>query len=105
MKLLSFIIGLLFATFMIIIIAVPIMLLDAWAFKTLWGWFVSGQFDIRAIGYAEALGLSVLYSVLKTPRLEMEGEKAKTGRMIVNKFAQPLLAVGTGWLVKYFGGL
>jgi hypothetical protein len=91
----------------IVLLAVPAMLLRAWALRILWGWFVVGYFSLPALTYVEAMGLAIVVGMFKSTHVNktQEGETAHWGAALIDMFSGPLLAVGTGWLVRYFGGV
>lgn len=79
----------------------PAMLLRAWAFVTLWVWFVI-PFGLPAVGYAHALGLSLFVSWLVHQTPPQEPDPNHLLRSVMYSLLTPPIAVGFGWLYLQF---
>ena len=92
----------------VIVTVVPAMLVRAWALTKLWAWFVVPISNLPQIGYAQAIGISMLLGMLTahyTPHEDKCTEKEKAISYISYAFLYPLLTVCIAWCVKYFGSL
>ena len=79
--------------------------LNAWALKVLWGWFVAPVFELPNLGLFEAMGLSCIVSFLiASTKQDEEDEKEASAWVKAFTLAviRPLLAVGMGWIIVQF---
>ena len=92
-----------------LLLAVPLTtLLRGWALSVLWAWFVTPFFGIKLLPIGYALGLAILVGYL-VPSTECQKEddslKSTTEKIITvlaKAILAPLLAVGMGWIIRYF---
>lgn len=88
-----------------LLISVPLIFLWAWALRILWGWFIVTTFPaVPMLSYAQAMGVSVTVSILKGAVHEAK-EKEESWKYLLGVLLKPIMAVGVGWAVKYFGGM
>jgi hypothetical protein len=92
--------------FFTLLISVPLMLWRAFVITVLWGWFIVPQFAISQLGMINAIGLSLVVSLL-TARLSKvdsdddERNKTLAGQIAVGIVA-PAMALLYGWIVVQF---
>jgi len=83
-------------------------LLNGWALKVLWSWFVAPVFQVSSISIAQAIGISLLFVLLQSSTRTSNNnssEKSPTTLLLEAVFlavVTPLFAVGCGWVVSLF---
>ena len=75
------------------------VILRGWALSTLWGWFAVPIFHLPALSIPQAIGVSIVVSLLTYQRIP-EGAKDKKWDPIAHSVLVPLFAVWVGWIVK-----
>src|SRR3990167_10906610 len=89
------------------LVAAAGLFIRAWAITLLWAWFLVPIVPLLPlIGYAQALGLSLVLNTLITkPSVHNDSERSMAERIgeIAGIIIGPVFAVGVGWLIKYFG--
>lgn len=85
------------------IIATPfVILLDAWALCYMWQHFVMPTFNVQAIGYAMAIGLSIIPRYVmhyESPKLETNSEKWTS---LAKYLLRPPCVVLVAWILTLF---
>ncbi len=77
---------------------IGIVFLSGWVLKVLWGWFMVPATNFHEISLANAIGLTMLVTALKTmPKTEDSPNSAKLARFFVYAGVQ-LAFLGIGWL-------
>lgn len=77
-------------------------LLNGWALSVLWRWFVSPVFEIRNLGIAEAIGLSLIVSYLTHQAQNKNREENSLANTLGLVIVRPLFSVLIGWCIKFF---
>jgi len=92
----------------IIVLTILSIFVGAWAFSTLWSWFIV-PIGLPAIGYAHAYGLMIVTSFLKMRPKDFDTsdnkERKSFGEHVTRLFMYIffyLVAVGMGWLTLLF---
>lgn len=93
----------------IILLTALTIFVGAWAFSTLWSWFIV-PIGVPAIGYAHAYGLMIVASFLKMRPKDFDTssdtvERKSFGEHVTRFFMCILfylVAVGMGWLTLLF---
>jgi hypothetical protein len=82
-------------------VSVVSVVLDAWALKTLWGWFVVSAFGLPALGLAQAMGLSCIASfvVARGTFSTKKEESYGWGKAIAYAVVHPVFSVILGWII------
>lgn len=85
-----------------ILVLIPfVWMLEGWALSTLWRWFIVTQFHAVALTIPSAIGISIVFGLLKGTTFAAEDPKYKSFLTRVFAFIiTPLFAVGCGWLVR-----
>ena len=81
-------------------IAVPIMLLWAWALTLLWGWFIVAIFGLPSLSYAQALGMSIVVGFFKTPNHVKDEYQNSAWNKLAVQIIHPITSVGIGWIIQ-----
>lgn len=76
-----------------------LVLWDAFALQTLWGWFVVKQFSLPPLGMAHAIGISILVGLLTHQAPHQDRE---TSQVVAHGIAGPAMALLVGWIAKQF---
>ena len=93
----------------LLFLTLPLMILvRAFVLAQMWEWFIV-PFGVMAITYGHAVGLSILINLFhpsKTPSKSDEESdesvKKAVARFIFTGLVMPFIALGAGWLCKYF---
>ena len=86
----------------IILLSIPLVILNGFVIQTLWGWFISDFFGIKALTLPIAIGLAIFINLFKS-KLEKGFETLKDYLatlfyMILN----PVIALILGYIVHLF---
>lgn len=76
------------------------VILNGWAFQTLWAWFIAEPFGVARLGMAHAIGLSFLiaHACNRTSDGDKKGLLVWLGKTLIG----PPLVVGIGWIIHYW---
>jgi len=83
-------------------------LLNGWALKVLWSWFVAPVFQISTISIVQAIGLSLVFSLMQSSSRTSNNANSDKSPMtllfeaVFLAVVTPLFAVGFGWVVSLF---
>lgn len=83
-------------------------LLNGWALKVLWSWFVAPVFQVSSISTAQAIGLSLVFVLMQSSSRtsnNTNSDKSPTALLFEAVFlavVTPLFAVGCGWVISQF---
>lgn len=85
--------------------AVCSVLLNGWAFATLWDWFVVPTFGLIQLSIPAAIGIASIVSLLTDHSVSTDKYKDGSrgeilGGLIGHCIVKPLLAVVFGWIIK-----
>ena len=79
------------------------IVLNAWALKTLWGWFVAPIFGIFSLRIIEAMGLScILTFVISRATYDSTKDDPDWYKAIAYTIIHPVFAVCLGWAIVQF---
>ena len=92
-----------------ILLTQPFMyMVNGWALKMLWGWFVVPTFDVPQLSIPVAIGIAVIAAFLthglhyQTNRANQEDRLSRMVEGACYQFINPLWCVGIGWIVMRF---
>ena len=90
--------------FLALLLAIPSILLHAWAITVLWAWFAVPTFQLSAIGFAQALGITLLVGIIHSQENVCKDERSynEKAAAFVGMTLRPIVAVCIGWVVKLF---
>jgi hypothetical protein len=81
---------------------IPVAALWGWSVATLWEWFIVPAFALPAISAAQAIGLSLVVSLLaknpQKPEKDDDGIWFPVFKEIAKAAFRPLFAVAVGWV-------
>lgn len=85
-----------------------ISIYNGWALSTLWGWFVVPFFHLPPISIPQAIGISLIITLLTHQYKDVQ-EKEREGWQkavpLISVLSVPVVSVFIGWIVKtYFMG-
>lgn len=81
-----------------VVLCIPALLLNGWAFMVLWEWFVVPTANLRALSFGEALGMSLVVSYVTSGSPSFrEKTTAEAFKSLAWIFAKPLISLGVGW--------
>ena len=94
--------------FLVIVTTIVSVLIAAWAFQTLWMWFIV-PLGVSSISMAHAYGIMLVFSILKIKPKDFETEDKKDAKPF-SKYVERLctyslvylVAVGMGWITMLF---
>ncbi|HEV2734879.1 MAG TPA: hypothetical protein VGV85_08560 [Longimicrobiaceae bacterium] len=75
---------------------------EGFALKVLWGWFVVPAFNAPALGWAHAVGLSLIAGLLVMSPRQYKGHEQDSTKTLVSAALAPAVVLAAGWLVKLF---
>lgn len=75
------------------------VLLNGFALKILWGWFIVPTFNVPGLSIPAALGFSVIVSLLTKQYLE---DKRSPRDKIIYHFSVPVFGLAIGWTFHLF---
>lgn len=109
-KVLAFLIAtpiLLTCSVAVILLAAPLILIRAWAFQTLWLWFIAPTFHLQPLRFVEALGICLVVAMMfRAPTVSTEENKRKDKQKYVLEFVghavAPVISVALGWIVRHW---
>lgn len=84
------------------------VLLDAWVVMLLWGWFIVPVFNLPALGYLQAMGVSLVigYLTFQSPADEKKKDgpnlKDQTIHWLTYDVYVRLFCLFIGWIVHFF---
>lgn len=92
---------------LLLVALVPLILLRAFVFLKLWAWFIVPVFGLPALGYASAIGLSLVAAMLQNHNVAKEKHKSddpleQVLNFISNSAAGSLLFLLFGWIVSWW---
>ena len=95
-------------TFGKVLLVIVSVLIAAWAFQTLWIWFIV-PLGVSSISMAHAYGIMLVFSVLKIKPKDFDTEDEKDAKPF-SKYVEKLsiyslvylVAVGMGWITTLF---
>lgn len=80
-------------------------ILNGWVLMIMWGWFIVPLFELPALRVVEAIGVSMVISML-TVKHEYKEDKHKTTEdrvsLVVAMLSYPVIVVLIGWIVHQF---
>ena len=92
-----------------ILLTTPFMyIVNGWALRILWGWFVVPTFDVPHLSIPVAIGIAVIAGFLTHGvhhQTSQDNQEDKLKRMVENacyQFLNPLFCLGVGWIVMQF---
>ena len=77
-------------------------LYNGFVFMILWGWFVTETFGVHQLTLLEAIGLTIMISLLTTRTQIKEEYIDKSTLAIVSQFIIPLVLLFVGFIVHWF---
>jgi hypothetical protein len=80
----------------VVALFIPSALLNAWALRILWGWFITPEFGLAVPGYWMAAGLSMTVRFVTSQYSE---DHRKWNEKMMYSISLPLFAVLFGWIV------
>ena len=86
---------------LVMLLATPAMLLQAWVMTVLWGWFVVPFISLPVMTMKTALGMVVLSGLLRF-QVYCKDEREPTEKVITglcHMFVAPLVTLFIGWVV------
>lgn len=92
---------------LLLVLAIGAVITGAWAFSTLWGWFVV-PLGFPALSWAHAYGIMLVVNILKIKNKDFKsavGEKKEFSDSVgelLGFFVVYLVAVGLGWVTMLF---
>jgi len=97
--------------FFVVILLIGVIL-NGWAFTTLWNWFIASLFAVPELSIAEGMGVALVVAFItqsvKVKEIiddEDDTQEIKIKRAICSfflVFAKPLLAIMAGWIILQF---
>ena len=81
----------------IVAVVFLLTLLRAFVLINLWGWFIVPLFQLPALNYPYAIGLSLVIGLFFVNKVQSEGKEYWIGVIL-----SPLLALFIGWIVQMF---
>lgn len=91
------------ALLLIVMIGIPVMLMDAWAFVTLWRWYAVPTFGLPAIHYPQACGIALLVGTMRYAPKYKDHEVDWISQLI-GALLGPPMAVLVGWIFLHWMG-
>lgn len=79
-------------------IAIPLVLLRSWALVTLWGWFVV-PFGVPQVHYLQGVALFLIVG-LCAEHQKFKNHEIEPIESLALTLLSPLVAVGTGWIIR-----
>ncbi|OHA88118.1 MAG: hypothetical protein A2653_03045 [Candidatus Zambryskibacteria bacterium RIFCSPHIGHO2_01_FULL_43_25] len=87
-----------------LLVSIPVIVFDGFVLSKLWGWFVVTQFDLPSLGVAQAVGISLIVSLLtyQIKNKSDEDSKPRAVRSVIESAAVAFTALVYGWVVSQF---
>jgi hypothetical protein len=92
---------------MIVLIVVGTVV-DGWALKTVWNWFIPSIFNITSLTLWQAMGVSMVFELFTRTNRNKKNDTSKTsgktfGEIFVTSLIEvvltPVLSVGIAWII------
>jgi hypothetical protein len=91
-------------TLIALLLCIPSLLLRGWVFITLWKWFAVPYFHVSQMRVPVAIGLCLLYAMIRDKSYEKPDPERKLGPLettLVGVIAS-LFTLGFGWIAHQF---
>lgn len=89
--------------FLIGIVFLPVMLLNAWVLVKLWAWFIVPNFGLPALPFVAAAGIVLIVrhvTPIKVPAKDDE-KKHDTLTLTILSVVMPFYTLGLGWFIHW----
>lgn len=95
-----------FGILALVVLAIPyVAVINGFTFSVLWSWFIVPIFDLPNLTIAQAIGLGLLVSALKSPKKQENSDKSALEQvlfLILYPLLEMILYLGLGWIVLQF---
>ena len=93
----------------LLILLVPVVLLNGWMLKTMWGWFIVPTFGLKVLSIGQALGVSMVASLFTIGHrvtafsdTRSDGNKnARVEKLVGLVLSYPIILL-MGWVIKTY---
>lgn len=93
----------------IVILLVVGTVVDGWALKTVWNWFIPGIFGLTSLTLWQAMGVSMVFELFtRTNKTKKNSDSSKnSGKTfgeifvagLIEVILTPVLSVGVAWII------